>query len=348
MKKEKDKLKLLVESIVEEEIQEGVLGDVGKVIGGNIKKVATVVGANVGKLAAQTLATFTPFVTNREVTKIGQRANALKKQLVTKINADYQPALKRLTDALGAADMKFAMLLTNPGTFLVGTAGAVVAESGLRLLGALTAASPDLSAKFENLANGVSKLTDTSIGWSGQTRGGSGGGGGGFGGGIDSMGMDGGSDGGGMDESKKQLRETQDQSQPMTAASLDAAVQKIYADHPEIIEFIKKSKLVKELDRIPLTIIKQRFGEIEQAKSQEDLEKIIGAEDYKKLYDSVLASLMQNVKRPKDGFNKDEIISEIKTLYAKSYVEILQNLKEGSSIVADIDGFIKELLSKKF
>jgi len=325
MSKEKEKIKILIESLVDEVVEEGVftdpITDIFKTASYGVKKIGATAGSNLTKILGRLYTTLIPWISYKESDRIAKEIDNKKKQKIASLDSQYKDVLERNYNAFTNRDIAGIFFLLRPGAYLTSKVGLSGASSALTLLGLLTSPFPNVVAKINDIKDRIDKINTTSVGWQGQGAGK--GISGGMMGGYGDYG-DFGSFDGGIYESKL-LKEDN---------NIDAEIKALLKD-PELIQALKNNKFVKELDRIDLSTIKERINQLNKINSLEDFKKFVSPEEFNELINKLKSSLKQK--------NINELIPEIKDLYKKSYVEILKNKLKNSSIPNEIEELIKKI-----
>lgn len=286
--------------------------DIFKTASYGAKKVGATIGTNALKLLGQTFATLLPFVSHKEVTNIGNRANKKKEELISKLDSQYKDVLERNREAFLNQDIAAVTALLNPGLYLTAKAGLSGTAAALGALELIVSPFEALRNKVSGLKNKVETANQTKQGWPGHGKSDLSGGGGGMGGDF--------GDYGGMYENQQPPQ------------SIDAEIKALLSD-PQVVNAVKNSDLVKQLDRAYLQSVEERTTSLDKIHSMNDLKVFMGPEDY-----NATSKQINN-----ERVSEKEIIDQMKLLYKQVYVDLLNKNKEKSSIPNEVDALIKKL-----
>jgi hypothetical protein len=318
-KKKEKNLKKLIESLVEKELNEGAfldpLSDIVKTATYGAKKLGHTIGTHTLKTIGQLSVVLRPWISNKEIDRISKDSVKEKKELISKLDNEYKDVLARNKEFLTNSDVAVATMLLNPGLFIATKAGLSGLESSLAFLSLITAPSPSLRSKVNNIKSKIHNVNKTNYpkGSSGLSSGG------GYGySGDDSFGDFGG------------LYEAIDSSFPKV---IDNMLQDVLKD-PELQTLIKKNNRIKSLDRIPVQIIANRFYALEKINSLNELKIFLGNEEYNEISKNI-----KNIEKLDEKF----VIKEIKNIFKSIFIEKLNKLRENSSIENEIDNLIQKI-----
>lgn len=321
----------MIESLVDELINEGVftdpVTDIFKTASYGLKKIGAVTGANLSNIFGQLYTTMIPWVSFKESQRIEKETNAAKKKMISQLDSQYKDVLDRNYSALSNRDISALAMLLKPGAYLTSKVGLAGASGALAVLSLLSAPFPGAVEKINGVRERIDKLNQTSLGWQGK---GSGGGSSGFGGsGYGDFG-----DFGSLDAGLYESKILQERS------NIDLLIRDLLHD-PEVVNAIKNSNLVKELDRVDLNAIKTRISELENVKTIEQFEKLISPEEFVEFKNKILNMIPKKLKDK--NIDPNNMLPQIKDLYKASYIEILNKKLPNSSIPDEVKDLIQKL-----
>lgn len=337
---DKEKLKLLIERIVEEEIidltesyKDDVVykafvqpfKDVIDTAAYGLKKIGTTTIRGGIKLAKQTTAAFLPFMT-RTITQIGKDEERKIQNKLAQIDKQYADVLKRNWDTLRTTDVSFLMFLMDPKVYLGSTVALKAPEIAFNVLDSMID-NPTVS-KWHNTFKELNKrvLPPTS-------------GGSGPGGGIGSGGMsyldDGPTGWEAVGKKGYLIKEqfTKDQLNKKAFITL-----KRFLSNNKIKKQIDDSPKVKEIRKDALLIFVDKINQVKSFDKIEDFKNYFGPE-----FQSTYEKTIQNIP-PEELQNYNlQLIEELKIKAVEMVVNFLNNLRND---IPSADAEISDTLTK--
>jgi len=382
MKKDAEKkLKVLIESLVEQyinEFEDDIVAqdplikifitpftDVIKTAKGELEKTVAVTATTITSLAKQAAVLAIPFFASSMIDDIQEESQKKLEERLSTINERYADVLKRNWDTVRGRDVWGITFMLDPSFGIAEKFALRAPYAALGVLEVLTGGHPkvtELKQKAKKLVHHVTPDYLSSVGAATY------GGGGGFGGGFGGYGEYG--DFGGFGESVKRLREQQaqqaqprqqvqqqQQAQPQQQPTaqqqaqlenvkkrIGAAISALKQD-PAIQQAIQQGPVAKQMQAAALESIQSVVQPVLSASTYEQLKKAIGSE-FNKYEQEYMKEIPEEVKNDSQALEQfqEQLVPQLKQSYIAVLVKQLQRLaKTHPSIAKPMQSLIQKI-----
>jgi len=359
----KQKLLLLIESIVDEAIlreQDIVLSDpllkvfiepftdVIKTANAELKKNLTNVRGNIKSLVKQTAILAIPFLSIEMIKDTNENAQKEIQDRLSKIDQEYADVYARNWDTLQSRDVWGITFMLNPALGITSKFAMKAPTAVLKVLETLTAGglSPENESRLQQAKQFAAKFSShISPNYGGGSGGGGfGGGGGGDFGDYGDYGGFGDGDGGGFGESVDYVVEQNasvpsqpQQPAPAPEASQEDQMKKLVAfieafkKQPDVQQAMQNGKVAQELKQGALAAVVAVADPVLKATTLEQLSQAIGPE-MKKFEAQVQKDMPEGLTPEEQGQYREALVPEIKIAYKQVLVTQLSKQSTGDKV----------------